>query len=204
MKNIFAVIIVSAVLFSSCGTISTKAPIYKSAYETSDSTCFLNIYRVKNFVGGVAPFEIRTAVYDAKTKDFVNLTGVMKLYQLGYIPLTLKCNTLYKITIGTNAHTVYFLGSGQSMTIVKVNGPKMQFESVKNSSFYAAHTVSMATNIFNAPGMTGGIGLILGLKSQKKLGSVEKKALADEGFTELVPNSNSVLLKELQTMRLSK
>jgi hypothetical protein len=89
MKNIFAVIIVSAVLFSSCGTISTKAPIYKSAYETSDSTCFLNIYRVKNFVGGVAPFEIRTAVYDAKTKDFVNLTGVMKLYQLGYIPIGL-------------------------------------------------------------------------------------------------------------------
>jgi hypothetical protein len=204
MRKLLMLMIASAILFASCGTISTKAPIYKSAIDNSDSTCFVYIYRVKNFVGGVAPFEIRTAVTDEKTKDFVNLPGVLKLYQKGYIPMTLKANTLYKITIGTNAHTVFLLGSSQSITVIKVDGPKIQFEAVKSSSFYTSHTVSMAANVLNGPGMSGGLGLILMWKSQKKLGSIEKKALADAGFKELEPTSNPVLYKELQAMRLSK
>ena len=202
MKKKLTMMIASAILFASCGTISTKAPIYRSSNETSDSKCFIYVYRVKNFVGGVAPFEVRTSVFDEKTKDFVKLTGVMKLYQKGYIPITLNSSSLYKITIGTNAHTVFFLGSGQSITVIKVNGPKMQFESVKNTSFYKSHTVSMVANVFN--NMYGIVGPILMLIDQKKLGSIEKKALADQGFIELAPNSNSVLYKELQTMRLSK
>jgi len=204
MKKLLTIVIASAILFASCGTISTKAPIYKSATDTADSTCFLYVYRVKNFVGGIAPFEVRTAVVDEKTKDFVDLPGVLKLYQKGYIPIALKSNILYKITIGTNAHTVFLLGSTQSVTVIKVDGPKMQFDAVKNSSFYTSHTVSMAANVLNGPGMSGGLGLILMWKSQKKLGSIEKQALADAGFKELAPNSNSVLYEELQTMRLSK
>jgi hypothetical protein len=202
MKKLLPMMIASAILFASCGTISTKAPIYKSANDTSDSTCFVYVYRVKNFVGGVAPFEVRTAVIDKETKDFVNLPGVLKLYQKGYIPITLKSNTLYKLTIGTNAHTFYYLGPNQSITVVKINGPKMQYEAVKNSSYYIAHTVSMVSNVFN--NLYGPVGALLMMKSQKNLDTVEKKALTDAGFKELVPNSNSLLYQELQTMRLSK
>jgi hypothetical protein len=202
MKKILTLTIAAAIVFASCGTLSTKAPIFKSVDNTLDSTCLIYVYRVKNFVGGVAPFEIRTSVYDEKSKDFVNLPGVLKLYQLGYLPINLKSNTLYKLTIGTNAHTFFYVGPKQSITVIKINGPKMQYEAVKNSSYYMAYTVSMVSNVFN--NLYGPVGALLMMKSQKNLDTVEKKALADAGFKELIPNSDSELYKELQTMRLSK
>lgn len=196
MKSKISTILFSLVLLLSC-TVSRNAPLFKDYGEVDKDSCVLYIARGTNIYGGAVPWAAIIKKYNMNTGKFENDFQINGIYQLSYTPLVLKSNALYSITFGTNI--LLFSGTTNSQSIFKLAGLKGQIEAIKGNSLGCIGTDSGFP--FKKEQIKEWANAITQTESYTNI-SV-KKSLLDAEFEILVPQRNSSLYSELQTLKIS-
>lgn len=196
MKSKISTILFSLILLLSC-TVSRNAPLFIDYGEVDKDSCILYIARGTNMYGGAVPWAVIIKKYNMNTGKFENDFQINGIYQQSYTPLVLKSNALYSITFGANI--LLFSGTTNSQSIFKIAGLKAQTETIKGNSL--ACIGSDYGFPFKKEQIKEWANAITQAESYPTI-SV-KKSLLDAEFEILVPQKNSPLYNELQTLRIS-
>jgi hypothetical protein len=196
MKSKIPTILFSLVLLLSC-TVSKNAPFFKDYGEVNSDSCVLYIARGTSIYGGAVPWSVIIKKYNMNTGKFENDFQIGGIYQESYTPLLLKSKALYSITFGSNI--LLFSGIPNSQSIYKLTGMKTQIEAIKGNSLGCIGTNSGFH--FKKEQIKEWANALT--QAESYLNISVKKSLLDAEFEILVPQKNSPLYNELQTLRIS-
>ncbi len=196
MKSKISTILFSLVLLLSC-TVSKNAPFFIDYGEVDKDSCVLYIARGTNMYGGAVPWGVIIKKYNMNSGKFENDFQINGIYQQSYTPLVLKSNALYSITFGSKI--LLFSGTTNSQSIFKLAGLKAQIEAIKGNSLGCIGTDSGFR--FKKEQIKEWANAIAQTESYPNISI--KKSLLDAEFEILVPQKNSSLYEELQTLRIS-
>lgn len=196
MKSKITTILVLSMLLTSC-IVSKNAPLFKDYGEVDNNHCVLYIIRGSSMYGSAVPWSVMIKRYDLLTRKFEYGLQIDKVYQKSYTPILLSSNTLYSITFGST--TFLFSGTPNSQSIFKLTGFKTQTAAIKGNSLIRSNSES-GFNFNNEQINDWAIAI------KKKVSYTNlsvKKSLLDAEFEILVPQNNSLLFREIKTLRIS-
>ncbi len=196
MKSKISTILFSLVLLLSC-TVSRNAPLFNNYGEVDKDSCVLYIVRGSSIYGGAVPWSVIIKKHNQSNGKFVNDFQIDGVYQNSYTPLVLKSNTLYTISFGSTI--VMFSGTPNSQSIFKLTGIKNQTAVIKGNSIMRSDDQYVFN--FKKEQIYEWDNTIKQAESYTNLSA--KKSLLDAEFEILVPQKNSPLYDELQTLRIS-
>lgn len=196
MKSKITTVLVFSILLFSC-TVSKNAPIFKDYGEVENDKCVLYIARGSNMYGGAVPWSVIIKKYNMNTGKFENDFQIDGVYLKSYTPIILKSKTLYSITFGSTI--VLFSGTPNSQSIFKLTGFKTQTAAIKGNSLMRSNSESGF--FFKKEQLKDWTNAIA--QSESFINISVKKSLLDAEFEILVPQKNSLLYSELQTLRIS-
>ena len=195
-KRIITVLVLNVLLFS-C-TVSRNAPMFKDYGKIENDKCLLYVVRGTSFVGAAVPWSVIVKELNIETGKFEKSFEVNGVLQKSYKPILLKANTFYSIDFGTT--TFLFSGTVGSESIFKLKGLKTNTAAIKGNSLIRSNSESGFR--FKIEQIIKWAKAVKNAESYTNI--TEKKSLLDSEFEILVPDNNSLLYNELQTLRLSE
>ena len=139
MKKITLLVIVLAVLFTSCSSMGRffgveedeSQPVFSRIKNVPEGKCVVYVYRLANMLGASNTYNVK--VLEARETAFPEMGKQVYgwLHMDGYVPVILDADTLYRIH---GYGVLYFKGEAGSESLFRVNGNSMDFESINGNT----------------------------------------------------------------------